>query len=56
MRYFDIKKALSKLLFCSTQCICIRRWLRCRKRHTEFFDVPVNMNRHPIFDLESGEL
>ena len=55
MRYFNIKKVINKLLFCSTQCICIKRWL-LRRNNREIYDASPNMEGHPIFDLEIGEL
>ena len=51
---FSIKKAIQKTFFCFTHCICIRKLLK--QSCEEVFSLEPNIQQHPIFDLEKGEL
>ena len=55
MRYFSIKKVFRKLIFCCTQCVCVKHYFnkRCKKK---IYTRELDFNDHPIHDLEAGEL
>ena len=55
MRYFSIKKVFRKLIFCCTQCVCVRRYVNKRCKKNNYIPEP-DFNEHPIHDLEAGEL
>mgnify|MGYP006082877771 FL=1 len=55
MPKFKFKTLLSKIVFCLTQCICIRKKLKKCIEDDEI-DNLVPETQHPIFDLEKGEL
>jgi len=55
MRHFSIIKVFRKLIFCCTQCVCIKRMCKRCKKKTYYSEEP-DFTNHPIFDIETGEL
>lgn len=55
MRLFSIKTVFRKLFFCCTQCVCIKRFLK-KRSSVNMYDGTPDMTKHPIYDLEKGEL
>tara|TARA_B110000971_G_C19599590_1_gene315532 strand:- start:187 stop:360 length:174 start_codon:yes stop_codon:yes gene_type:complete len=57
MPTFKIKTVCSKMLFCLTQCICLKKKLKTclEEEEKKYTQITIN-SHHPIFDLEKGEL
>ena len=55
MPKFKLRTFLSKIVFCLTQCICIKKKIKQCMKHDEMDDLVPN-TKHPIFDIEEGEL
>ena len=59
----SIKKIIRKFFFCCTQCVCLRRYLHrtcyLREEYMNEEDTDedtIDRRKHPIYDLEKGEL
>ena len=54
---FRINTIFSKMLFCLTHCICLKKKMRSclDEEEKNYTDISLD-SRHPIFDLEEGDL
>ena len=56
MRHFSIIKVFRKLIFCCTQCVCIKRFINKHFKKKTYYSEEPDFTNHPIFDIETGEL